>query len=251
MRGFELEVRGQVQFGGGDSPVTAPTLGGTGADAAGANSPRGELLDPAGTARIGQGFTPYGWDLFAFAITLGYRLHPSVSVGVFFSYASYSINDGADTGDAPDSTSRLSRQEWSLGAYGRYYVTFLHPRLQPWVELGVGYNGDIAAYSRPVGQAVNANPETGDYTLQQDGIVVPAAVGLDVRIAPFLSVGPTVGYARVFPIRGCVEVVLDNFAQGSSLQPTNTCSSPPVANSGYGVFDAGIYAKVTLDPFAR
>jgi hypothetical protein len=213
------------------------------------NTPRGAILDPAGASSVGAGFTPYGWDPFAFAITLGYRILPSLSAGAFFSYASYAIKASADSGDSPDGTARLSRQEWTLGAYGRYYVTFLHPRLHPWVELGVGYNGDIAVYSRPVGQATTG-AETGDYTLQQDGIVVPVNIGLDVRLAPFLSVGPTVGYSRVFPIRGCIEVVIDNMAP-VGITPINTCSSPPVANSGYGVFDVGIYAKVTVDPFAR
>jgi hypothetical protein len=218
------------------------------------NTPRGAILDPAGAASIGSGFSPYGWDPVAFSVSLGYRFHRNVSAGAFFSYASYDANNNAgadsDSTQAPDGTAHLSRQEWTLGVYGRYYVTQLSSRFQPWVELGVGYNGDIAVYSRAVGMATVGQPETGDYTLQQDGIVVPLTLGLDIRLAPFVSLGPTLGYARVFPVRGCLEVVLDNEAQ-AGIVPTNTCSAPPVSNSGYGVFNAGLYAKVTIDPFAR
>lgn len=245
MRGFELELHAGVQFGGSDSPVQAPTLwNGQNGNAAA----RGAILDPSGANGIGQGFSAYGVDPFAFGASLGYRFHRNVSVGAFFTYAQYSSQNGADSGDAPDGTSRLSRQQFNIGVYGRYYFTF-NRRLQPWVELGVGYNGDVAVYSRPVGAATNgAGPETGDYTLRQNGIVVPLMVGLDVRPTPNVSVGPTLGYWRVFPINGCLEVVLDNL---SPVPATSTCDSPPVTNSGYGVFFGGLYAKVTIDPFTR
>jgi hypothetical protein len=247
LRGFELELRGGVQFGGGDSPVQAPTLW-NGQN--GSPSARGAILDPAGAAAIATGsqaFTPYGIDPIAFSGTLGYRFHRNVSAGAFFSYAQYSAANGADSGDAPDGTSRLSRQQYAVGVYARYYFT-MHPRLQPWVELGFGYNGDLAVYSRAVGLANTGQPETGDYTLRQNGIVVPLMVGLDVRPLPIFTVGPTIGYWRTFPLGGCVEVVLDT---ASPVPATNTCASPPVTNNGYGVVFGGLYAKLTIDPFAR
>jgi opacity protein-like surface antigen len=244
MHGIEVELLGGVQFGGADSPVQAPTLwNGQNGNAIA----RGAILDPGGASAIGQGYSPYGVDPLAFGASLGYRFLPYLSVGAFFTYAQYSSLNGADSGDAPDSTSRLSRQQWNLGAYARYYFTF-SPVLQPWVSLGIGYNGDIAVYSRPVGSATSGQPETGDYTLRQDGIVVPLTVGLDWRPAPIFSVGPTFGYSRVFPVHGCIEVVLDNL---SPVPATNTCASPPVQNNGYGVVFGGIYAKVTIDPFTR
>jgi hypothetical protein len=249
LRGIELELRGMVQHGGADSPVQAPTLW---AGQGGTADMRGSILDPSGAAGIGHQYSPYGIDPLAFGATLGYRFHPNFSAGVFFSFASYMALNNADNGDAPDLTSRLARQQWNLGVYGRYYLVQLHRRFQPWVEIGVGYNGDIAVYSRPIGERTGAGsgagPETGDYTLRQDGIVVPVTLGLDIRPSPVFSLGPMLGYWRVFPVHGCVEVVLDQY---SPVPATNTCAAPPVENHGYGTIFGGIFAKVTLDPFTR
>jgi hypothetical protein len=252
LTGFELELRGMVQQGGGDSPVQAPTLWNGQNGNAGL---RGTILDPGGAVGIHQSYSPYGIDPLAFGATLGYRFHRNFSAGVFFSFAQYSSLDGTDATDAtngPDGTSGLQRQQWNIGVYGRYYLTRLHPRLHPWVEVGIGYNGDIAVYSRTVGQRTGAGggggPEEGNFTLRQDGIVVPVTLGLDVRPSPSFSVGPMLGYWRVFPVKGCVEVVLDQY---SEVPATNTCAAPPVENHGYGSIFAGIFAKLTIDPFPR
>lgn len=253
MRGFEIEVGGMLQTGGGNSPVQAPTLWPT--SGASGGFPRGTILDPATAATLSpsQAYAPYSLDPFALSIRVGYRILRDLSVGVFFSFAQYDVNDGADSGLSPDSTSQLERQQVTLGAYARYYFTrFVVPHLQPWILLGAGFNYDIAAYTRPIGQATGgmagANPETGNYILQQDGIVVPAAAGLDWRLAPVFSVGPTVGFARIFPLKGCVEIDVDQY---SPLPGQNTCSSPPVVSYGYDNFYAGVYAKITFDPFTH
>ena len=249
LTGFELELRGMAQFGGGDSPVQAPSLW-SGLPAGTADA-RGTILDPGGAAPLGHRYSAYGLDPLAFGVTLGYRFHPNFSAGAFFSFAQYASLDGADAGDAPDGTSRLQRQQWNLGVYGRYYLTRLHRRFHPWIEVGVGYNGDIAVYSRSVGACTGggcSGPETGDYTLRQDGIVVPVTVGLDIRPSPTFSVGPMFGYSQVIPVKGCVEVVLDQY---SPVPATNTCSAPPVENHAYGAIFGGIFAKLTIDPFAR
>jgi hypothetical protein len=248
LTGIEVELRGMAQYGGGDSPVQSSTLwNGQGGSA----DLRGTILDPGGSVGLGRQYSAYGVDPLAFGATLGYRFHPNFSAGAFFSFAAYSSLDGADNGDAPDGTSRLQRQQWNLGLYGRYYLTQLHRRFHPWIELGVGYNGDLAVYSRGVGVRTaggGGGPETGDYTLRQDGIVVPVTVGLDIRPSPVFSIGPMFGYWHVFPVHGCIEVVLDQY---SSVPATNTCSAPPVENQGYGQIFGGLFAKMTLDPFTR
>jgi hypothetical protein len=241
--GIEVSVGGGFQSGGGSSPVQAPSL-----YAGAPDNAAGTLLNPAGGAAIGQGFTPYAFDPFNFEARVGYRFHKNWSVGGFFSYANYLVNDGADSGDAPDFTSQLAREQLTVGVYGRYYVTQIHRRLQPWVELGVGFNFDAASYTRPIGQATNGQAETGNFNLSQYGIIVPLKVGLDWRLAPAFSVGPMIGYSRVFPLTGCVEIDVDQF---SPVPGTNTCSSPPVTNSGYNDFFGGIFVKLTYNPWAR
>jgi hypothetical protein len=253
LHGFEVEVGGGVMSGGSDSPVQAPTLFVVnGQDLGGpANGfARGTLLDPNGAAAAGKYFAPYSIDPLAFSTRIGYRLRRYLSLGVFFTFAQYLVQSGADSGDAPDFTGRLARQQASVGLYARYYFTQFNRRLQPWVSLGVGYNYDAASYSRPIGQATGGQPETGDYILQQHGVIVPVGIGLDVRLSPVFTVGPAIGYSRVFPVHGCVEVDLDTQAQ-PGLTGQNTCNSPPVQNNGYDNLFGGIYAKVTIDPFAR
>jgi hypothetical protein len=253
MRGIEIELGGGVQTGGSNSPVQSSTLFG---DAGGPTNgfARGSILDPAGGSSIGQGFSPYSVDPFAFSARVGYRLTHELSFGVFFSFAQYLVNDGADTGDAPDGTSQLQRQQVTVGAYARYYFTHVHRRLQPWVSLGVGLDYDIAAYTRPLGGAtgmMSGQPETGNFILQQEGIVVPLAVGLDWRLAPNFAIGPTFGYSHIFAIKGCIEVDVDQYANPNLNGGANTCSSPPVQNFGYDNFYAGIFAKVTFYPITR
>jgi hypothetical protein len=271
--GFELSLGGGIQSGGGSSPVQAPTLWViNGVDRGGPNA-RGAILDPAGNAAIGQGFTPYGFDPFNFEARLGYRFHPNWSAGAFFSYALYLVNDGADSGDAPDATSQLEREQLSVGAYGRYYLTRFSRRLQPWVEIGVGFNFDAASYTRPIGQSTTSAPETGNFNLTEYGVIVPLKVGLDWRLAPYFAVGPMIGYSRVFPVGGCIEVDVD---QLSEVPGTNTCGPRPgpggpttgtnspytaqqaydaaksaVRSEGYGDLFAGVFVKLTFNPWGR
>jgi hypothetical protein len=60
-------------------------------------------------------------------------------------------------------------------------------------------------------------------------------------------VGPSIGYSRIFPLRGCVTVNVD---QMSNIPGKDTCSSPPVSADGYGIFFAGLYLKLTFGPWA-
>jgi hypothetical protein len=236
--GFELEVRAGVMLPDSVSPVLAPgfypTLGG---------DPTGDILE--GKEK------PYSIDPFALSIAGGYRFLPFLSAGVFFDYANYQVNDGTDTGDYNDSgggtTAWLERQMWQLGAYVRYYLTTLHPRLHPWVELGVGYSQDTASYTHGGTQQEAGQPLSINYYLSQQGVVTNGRLGLDVRLAPFFSIGPVLGYERVFSVSGCVdgEPQTDPQYPMSPVPVKNTCGAPVQANP-YGVAFFGIFAKVTL-----
>jgi hypothetical protein len=243
LHGLEVQLRGFIAFGGSDSPVQAHSL----YKDTSYNGPIGTVLNPA-SCPAGQSCTPYGFDAFAPGVAVGWRIRSRVSVGAFFSYASYNALNGADAGDAPDFTSQLSRSQWVLGAYGRYYFTWVSQRLQPWVELGVGYSSDDATYQRPAGQATNGQPETGFYTIGEKGLAVPMTVGLDWRLAPIFSVGPLFGFEPVFPLQGCVDVEFDQFSNNPSQ---TTCSKSLVQASVYSVFYAGLQVKVTIGPASR
>jgi hypothetical protein len=237
MHGFEVSVRGGFMLPDSSSPVQAPNLY-NGSTVSG---------DPVGDILRGRE-NPYGLEPLGIVITAGYRFFPWLSVGAFFTYASFDSLDGTDTGDYVDSTSQLQRQLWTLGAYGRYYFTQFHRRLQPWVELGIGYSDDNASYVRGATQATNGQPETAAYYLEEKGIVTRLTAGLDWRLAPVFAVGPWASYERIIPLSGCVEVDVD--AESPVPGIPNTCSSPVQAN-GYGVVSGGIFVKLTIDPWPR
>jgi len=237
----------------GASPVQAPTL----LSQTVTGDATGDIL--RGTEK------PYGLEPLGLVVTAGYRLFPWLSVGAFFTYASFDSLDGTDTGDYPDTTSQLQRQMWTLGAYGRYYFTRFHRRLQPWAELGVGYSDDNASYVRGSTQTTGSNgdgnggqPETQAYYLEEKGVVVRGSVGLDWRLAPVFAVGPYVAYERVVPVEGCVEVDVDADAGAGAADAApgvgtngNVCGGPNVQAHGYGVVSGGILLKLTVDPWPR
>jgi hypothetical protein len=236
MLGFELELRGVFMYAGGESPALAPNLYSSNIS----GNPTGDILQ--GTE------APYGYDPFGLSLAAGYRFLPYLSAGAFFTYAAFLALDNTDTGDYKDSTSQLQRKLWTLGAYARYYLTTLSSRLQPWVDLGFGYSDDTASYTRIANQGSAGGPAINNYYIEEKGLIVPLNVGLDWRLAPVFSVGPTLGYARVFPLSGCVQVDAD---PRSPVQSVNTCDSSVVNARGYGVFYGGIYLKVTIGPPAR
>ncbi|HEY3819101.1 MAG TPA: hypothetical protein VGL81_18155 [Polyangiaceae bacterium] len=236
LHGIEVEVRLGFMLPDGSSPVQAPNLY---PSSTVTGDPTGDIL--RGTEH------PYGLEPLGIVVTAGYRLLPSLSLGAFFSYASFDSLDGTDTGDYSDSTSQLQRQMWTLGAYGRYYFTQFHRRLQPWVELGLGYSDDNASYVRGSTQASNGQPETSLYQLEEKGIVARLTAGLDWRLAPVFAVGPWVSYERVIPAEGCVQIQVDS---ESPVAGVNECGGPVQAH-GYGVVSGGIALKLTVDPWPR
>jgi hypothetical protein len=241
LRGIEVEVRGGFMLPDGVSPVLAPNL----------YPSQGAVGDILGGSEH-----PYGADPFGLVGTVGYRFLPWLSVGAFFSYASFSALDGTDSGDYNDTggtgshqgnTGSLERQMWTLGAYGRYYFTQFHRRLHPWVELGLGYSDDNASYVH-LGPNGTMGPEEQHDYLEERGIVARLVAGLDWRLAPVFSVGPWLGYVRVVPLTGCVEV---DVYHGLDPNVPNTCGGSNIQASGYGVLSGGIFVKLTLNPWAR
>jgi hypothetical protein len=250
LRGFEVEALGGIAYGGGDSPIQAPGIYGT---AFTSQNPAGTILNPAGARAImpaSQSFTPYSYDPFGFAFSVGYRLSPAFSVGGFLSYANYGNTADASTGDFVDGTGGLERVRWAGGVYGRYYLAFWSSRLHPWVQVGVGYVDDSASYAHPVGMLSNgAGPDNGNYLLQFHGLTFPVAIGLDWRLAPIFAVGPFVSYEEAIPLNGCVQITVDQAV--GTVGNVNTCDGSTVQGHPYGSLLAGVFAKVTFDPFTR
>ncbi len=244
LHGFEVQVRLGFMLPDGSSPVQAPHI----------------YPDPLAVGDILAGkVSPYGLEPLGIVVTAGYRLTPWLSVGGFFTYASFDSLQGTDTGDYIDSTggntSQLERQMWTVGAYGRYYFTQFHRKLQPWIELGVGYSDDNANYVYSGPQAL-AGPEQEDVYLEERGVVFRATAGLDWRLAPVFSVGPWAAYERVVPITGCVEIDIPlDPTEGASQNPQqsvpNTCGGSTIQAHGYGVVSGGIALKLTVDPWPR
>jgi hypothetical protein len=241
--GFELELRGGFMLPGSGSPVTAPpkflpVLPGEGPG----GQPTGDILSGA--------ISPYSYDPFAVAIAAGYRFLPFLSAGLFFDYGNFQVNGGCDSGlpSCIDNTSQLQRQMWQLGAYGRFYITKLHPRLHPWVELGVGVAEDTTSYQRgPL------DGELVDYYLTYWGLATNVRVGLDWRLSPWFSVGPFIGGGYVFPLSGEAQVCPQSATETGpcdTTSPYNKDTTNAITN-GYGVFFGGIFLKVTLGPSLR
>jgi hypothetical protein len=238
--GFEFEVRGGFVVPEAASPVTAPGL-----------LPGGNT-DGGGTGNVLYGSEkPYSYDPFGFSLAGGYRFLPFLSAGIFFDYGNFQVNDGTDTGDYHDGTSQLQRQVWQLGVYGRYYLTTLSRRLHPWAEIGVGATEDTASYVRPLGSG--SPPPPTNYYLTYWGIATNLKVGLDWRLSPWFSVGPVLGYSRVFGLSGNVQVCPEKSGSCDTTSPNYVqgTSSSPVTASGYGMFFGGIFVKLTLGPSLR
>jgi hypothetical protein len=212
-------------------------------------SAAGTILNPGG-APAGQSFTPYSFDPLGFALSVGYRFLPSWSVGSFFSYANYEANGQDASGDQPDGTGGLERVRWALGAYGKFYLTSLSSRLQPWAEVGIGYVNDSASYAHPLpfGVTNGGSPDNGNYLISYHGLTIPIGLGLDWRLAPVFAVGPFVTYEEAIPINGCVHITVDQSVSG--VGPVSTCGSVVQAHA-YGSVMGGIFAKLTFGPFVK
>jgi hypothetical protein len=247
LRGFEIQALGGIAYGGGTSPVDAPSVYGTAFQTV---NPAGTILSPAGASLAHQAFTPYAYDPFGFSFAVGYRPLPALSFGAFYSYANYG-NNADSTGTFVDQTAALERVRSSGGVYARYYFTQWSSRLQPWLQVGLGYVDDSASYSHPLGFGLSngSGPDNGNYLVNYHGLTIPLGIGLDWRLAPVFAVGPFFAYEQAIPLGGCVQIIVDQAV--GSVGSVNSCDGGVVKTHAYGSLLAGIFAKITFDPFAH
>ncbi len=182
---------------------------------------------------------PYGAGLSG-ELSLGYRFIPNLSAGVYGemrSSSTSSVNDGTES---------LSRSGWGTGVYVRAYLPSLHAKLDPYVQVGVGYMKDKQQYQRGIMTTLGSMP--GDWSLEHHGVAVPLAIGIDYRLLPILAVGPSFRYAQVFGVGACLRESVDTqFGAVSSKQCTDADTNQRITKAeSYAVWSAGLDMRLTL-----
>ncbi|MFO0671594.1 MAG: outer membrane beta-barrel protein [Polyangiaceae bacterium] len=174
--------------------VLRPSFGGAGASSpvkyTGPTDPRS---DPGA---VSTGASPYGPGFVGQAM-LGYRFHPLVSGGLRAGLRQ------ASASATSDGATDLKRSSWDAGFYVRAYPLATTPsvakHLDPWVGVGVGYMRDTQSYKRPLtGVAV-------DWTLDHHAVAVPLGIGVDYRVHPLVSLGPSFEYTLANSVAGCLK----------------------------------------------
>ncbi len=234
LSGLEVMLRPGFGAGGSASPVQYH-------DSTTATVPAGSV------SGLVKNASPYGAGFIGDAF-IGYRFHPVISGG---------LRGGIRTVSAPsslspnDGTSGISRSAWDAGFYVRGYPLALSEGLRkyvdPWISLGVVYMSDSQAYQGPV-IAVNSAGATqtisGSYTIDHHAVAIPIGLGVDYRVLPMLSVGPSFEYTIATAIAGCWAV------SAAGLDGHNYCTnSEPgkqiLTASSYGVWTIGLDIKLT------
>jgi hypothetical protein len=126
----------------------------------------------------------------------------------------------------------------------------LHEKLDPYLQLGVGYMQDTQTFTRPVTALTPGGPVQldADWEITHHGVVIPLAVGVGYRVLPILSVGPSFRYDIVLAAGGC----LKGTASLGSVSDTDKYCTDEEDNrrvteaKGYGVWSAGLDIKLTL-----
>lgn len=226
LRGLEIMVRPGYGSAASDSPIRFQP------------SPNVQTAgDPGALLR---GAAPYGGGFVGQAF-IGFRFHPIISGG---------LRGGLRTTSAAalsDGSTNLSRSSWDAGFYVRAYPLALNgairKHIDPWIGVGVEYMRDTQSFQRQVptstGAAVNA-----DTTLDHHAVAVPIGLGVDYRIHPMLSVGPSFEYAISNAIAGCVKQAAPGFS-GSTLCSSESPGREVIKANQYGVWSASLDVKVT------
>ncbi len=226
-KGLELMVRAAYGSAPADSPARY--------------SPSGYTLknDLGGLATGTE--QPYGGGFIGGAY-IGYRFMSFMSIGLRGGYRSSSA------GTVSDGSTNLKREAWDAGLYLRGYPLAVVPAvskfLDPWLSLGVIYNRDVQTFDRGVALS-NGSQITGNWKLDHHAVAVPIGIGVDYRLLPMLSVGPSFEYFVEVPVSGCVAVS----AAGTS--GFKFCSSDPPGDqfmkaNGYGVWSLGVNVRATF-----
>ena len=225
LRGMELMLRPGLGAAGSGSPVGFQP------------GPNVSLPDPPALL---QGASPYGVGFIGQA-SLGYRFHPFVSAGIRGGYrvsSASALSDGSQN---------VSRTAWDAGFYVRAYPLAgsdpIRRHLDPWIGVGVEYMHDTQSFRHPT--ASNAGTINADWTIDHHAVSVPIGIGVDYRVAPMFSVGPSFEYAFAVPVAGCAAVSANGFS-GASYCSNSGDGQKFMTASGYGVWSAGLDLKVTL-----
>lgn len=220
-RGLELMLRPGYGAAGDVSPVQYDP------------KPLVVFANPPGTGDVYAGTAkPYGGG-FAGDVSVGYRFLPFMSAGIYAelrSSSAESVNDG---------TSDLSRSGWGSGMYVRGYFPMVHPSLDPWVSVGVGYAQDTQTYKR-----------AGiDWELKHHGVAVPLGLGIDYRVAPMFAIGPSFRYAFVSGAGGCLKLstTVSGLGSASNKQCTDADEFRRITKAeSYGAWSVGLDLRLTL-----
>jgi hypothetical protein len=227
LKGFELMLR--PSFGGApsDSPVRFEPDG-----TVGVQGDPGALL---------KGAAPWGSGFVGQAL-VGYRFIPQLSAGLRGGIRT------ASGSNLDDGSQNLSRTGWDAGLYVRGYplagMESVSRYVDPWIGTGVTYMHDSQSFQHPTptsaGGSVNA-----DISIEHHAVAIPIAIGVDYRVARFLSLGPSFEYTIASAVAGCVSTSASGFA-GSTYCSNTEPGSHFVKANGYGVWTAGLDAKVTF-----
>lgn len=223
LRGLELIIRPSFGGAGSGSPIRyAPTGGST-------------LQGDPGSVFAGTS-SPYGGGFVGQAM-IGYRAHPLISAGIrggIRSASASAVNDGS---------SGLTRTSWDAGFYARAYPLALSPsiskHLDPWVGVGVEYMRDTQAFKRSLQNVSNV-----DFSLDHHAVAVPLGIGVDYRVLPLLSVGPSFEYALASSIAGCIKASAPGAT--SSFCSNEEPGKQFVKSESYGVWTAGLDVRATF-----
>jgi hypothetical protein len=226
LHGLEIMVRPAVGAAPSDSPVR---------------------YEPSPTVRLGdpgtllQGATPYGSGFIGQAF-IGYRFHPLISAG---------LRAGLRTASASalsDGSTNLSRSSWDSGFYVRSYPLAQHDStrkyLDPWLAIGVEYMHDAQTFQRPISLSAGASVG-GDWTLTHHAVAVPLGVGVDYRILPMLSLGPSFEYTIASGVTGCAKAAAAGYSSNTFCSDQDPGKQVIKAKT-YGVWSVGLDLKVTL-----
>jgi len=225
-RGLELMLRPAWGAAAADSPVRYQA------------SPRVKLGEPGALL---QGATPYGAGFIGQGF-IGYRFHPIFSAGLragFRTTSAATLTDGSAS---------LARSAWDMGFYARVYPLALNEStrrsLDPWISVGAEYLRDIQTFQRPVSLSPGVSVP-GDFTLTHHAVAVPLAIGVDYRILPWLSVGPSFEYTVASGITGCAKAGAVGYSSNTFCSDEDPGKQLIQAKT-YGVWSLGLDLKVTL-----
>ncbi|HVH48073.1 MAG TPA: hypothetical protein VM925_37325 [Labilithrix sp.] len=227
LKGFELMLR--------------PSFGGAASDSPVKFAPAGNVQFQGDPGALMKGASPWGSGFVGQAM-IGYRFMPLLSAGLRGGFRS------ASGSKLDDGSTNLSRSGWDAGFYVRLYPAVFAPSVSkyvdPWFSVGVGYQADAQSFQRSIPTS-NGGSVLGNVSLDHHAVSVPIAIGVDYRVAKFLSLGPSFELAINNPIAGCVTTSAPGF-QGSTYCSNSEPGKNFVKAETYLAWSGGLDAKVTF-----